>query len=197
VLSVLCLHAGVHVTTFRILTWDSFSLLFLSLYLILLLVAPPSTATRTLTLARCHKHYLILIKQSFYINYIDSWYVLDSLARRMLADLTPTGPSVATFNLPPSLGKRGHEKDDKDSPRKQIRLSKLRAPIKIQRQCNWCQKCLKRLSSLPTDGSSVRCLYAGTRTRCEYCVTGNRRSSDCVMVCFCLAIDSHVSRSHL
>jgi hypothetical protein len=36
----------------------------------------------------------------------------------MLADLT--GPGVTISNLPPSLGKRGHEEDDKDSPRKQI-----------------------------------------------------------------------------
>jgi hypothetical protein len=34
----------------------------------------------------------------------------------MLADLT--GPSIATFNLPPSSGKRGHEEDDGDPLRK-------------------------------------------------------------------------------
>jgi hypothetical protein len=111
----------------------------------------------------------------------------------MLADLT--GPGVATPNLPPSSGKRGHEEDDGDPPRKQIRLSKPRAPIGVQRQCNWCQRCLRRLLSLPADGSSVRCLHAGTRTRCEYCAAGNRRSSDCVVVCLAIAIDSHASRS--
>jgi hypothetical protein len=110
----------------------------------------------------------------------------------MLINLT--GPGVATFNLPPSLGKRGHEEDDRDFLRKQIRLSKQRAPIKVQRQCNWCQRCLKRLSSLSADGSSVRCLYAGTRTYYEYCVAGNRRSSDYVIVY--LAINSNASRSH-
>jgi hypothetical protein len=49
------------------------------------------------------------------------------------------------------------------------------------RQCNWCQRCLARLSRLAV-GEVVDCHTSRRRVRCDWCVGGNRRARECVVV---------------
>ncbi|KAL9099204.1 MAG: hypothetical protein Q9187_009531 [Circinaria calcarea] len=97
-----------------------------------------------------------------------------------LASDSITGPEAPTTPLPSR--KRGREPpDDGESPPTRLRLKRPRAPLP-ERQCNWCRRCLQRLTRLSAADEPVYCHHAGTRARCEYCVSGNRKAADCVVV---------------
>lgn len=99
------------------------------------------------------------------------------------------GPEASTF-IPINQKRRGNTPPDDPPPPRRVRLTEPRTPLESGRQCNWCQRCLWRLSIL-TAGQVVECLIVGARTRCGTCARGGRTAAQCLVVCSIrLACDS-------